>query len=290
MATRAKSDYSSPVEPAIARIDRLPHLGAHRVREHIVGHAIGESFGLRLLGDRERDMERDLTQFRRAAAANWRPGRAWPATTRRSCARRQETFHRKCGAPRRRSRRDRCRDRHRRCWSDRRGRVLPLRLIGGNGLPVPMTARPSVQAIKILRRRLAALGRIGQEKDHRPAHVFRHARTMASEKAPGWPDVPISTVGCALATTSASPIRPGDASFQSRRHGRGFARTALETAAARPCLRPAGLRGRRDRSGCGPPLRSSPHRPWRAATSAQMPVPAEPAPSTAMRCWSAARP
>ncbi len=45
------------------------------------------------------------------------------------------------------------------------------------------------------------------------------ARTTASWKAWGWPDVPMSTVGRALATTSPRPIRSGDAKVQRRQRG-----------------------------------------------------------------------
>ena len=37
-----------------------------------------------------------------------------------------------------------------------------------------------------------------------------HRANHSSEKECAWPDVPMSTVGCALATTSASPIRSDD--------------------------------------------------------------------------------
>ena len=127
-------------------IKRLPHFRIDGGGKIFIGSCGSESLCGRLLGHRHRDVERDLSQLAPAAATDWRADRAARETVRQWCARPRGTCRRICGAPATRWRRDRCPDRHRRCWSGRPGSAWPSRTTGGNGLPVPMTARPSVQA------------------------------------------------------------------------------------------------------------------------------------------------
>ena len=54
----AKSRSALAAQPPIVCIDRIPHLGLDGGSNCLVGHGIGEAFGLRLSGDRERDLKR----------------------------------------------------------------------------------------------------------------------------------------------------------------------------------------------------------------------------------------
>ena len=121
------------------------------------------------------------------------------------------------------------------------------------------------------------------ERSPAAARASPSSRTTASENACACPDVPISTVGCALPTTSARPIRSGR--FQ---RPRGDAIAALserapETAGNRSCPPSAGLPDQPDKSGRGHHSPLTPASTMARSNSAQIPVPAEPAPSTAMR-------
>ena len=61
-------------------------------------------------------------------------------------------------------------------------------------------------------------------------------RTMFSVNRPGWPETPISTVGAALATTSARPIWSGCSRRQSATAARACAKGSLEVEQARHSL------------------------------------------------------
>ena len=107
---------------------------------------------------------------------------------------------------------------------------------GGNGLPVPITARPSVQAMTSGGRRLGARGRVRQREDHRPLTDAAIVRTTFSGNAPGWPETPISTVGLALRTTSPRPIRLSCSSVQPATALRGCAKGSWKEQKARHAL------------------------------------------------------
>src|SRR5581483_3343731 len=88
-------------------------------------------------------------------------------------------------------------------------------MIGGNGLPTPINARPSVQASILAG--VASSREVGFESGKITGRLLHSAiaRTIGSEKAPAWPETPIRTVGFALRTTSSSPILSGWLTFQS---------------------------------------------------------------------------
>ena len=75
---------------------------------------------------------------------------------------------------------------------------LAIALHGGNGLPVPMTARASVQSS--ICAGVASLRSVGFESGKMIGRAVRLAisRTIFSVKAFGWPDVPIKLLCRAL--------------------------------------------------------------------------------------------
>ena len=138
--------------------------------------------------------------------------------------------------------------------------------------------------IKIVRRRLGALGRIRQREDDRPAHVLSHRAYGRLRKSAGLPGRADQhrwmRVGDDVGKpdpVGASSVPCGDliATLRERR---------LERIAGRSCLRPAGLGGRPDRKRPRASTSLRPASTMARSTRAQMPVPAEPAPSTATRC------
>src|SRR6266699_6645979 len=85
----------------------------------------------------------------------------------------------------------------------------PFFRTGGKGLPVPITARPSVQARRSLG--VASDRDVGLDKGKMIGCCVNSAtvRTTRSGKAPGWPDTPISTVRTRVARDiqQSDPIR-----------------------------------------------------------------------------------
>ena len=79
---------------------------------------------------------------------------------------------------------------------------------GGNGLPVATRARPSVQRSRSSGS--ASHLEVGFDSGRMIGRSTWAAmsRTIGSENAPAWVEVPIRTVGAACATTSASPMTP----------------------------------------------------------------------------------
>ena len=80
------------------------------------------------------------------------------------------------------------------------------------------------------------------------------ARTMGSEKACGWPDVPMSTVGRALATTSGNPIGSSDDRYHSAMRSHFLRKKSPETAAALSYPQSTNPAGQRDRTGFARPF------------------------------------
>ena len=53
----ANAGRALAAQAPISRVERLPHFGAKGGRKGLVRRRLGETFSLRLLADRERDME-----------------------------------------------------------------------------------------------------------------------------------------------------------------------------------------------------------------------------------------
>ena len=155
-----------------------------------------------------------------------------------------------------------------------------------NGLPVAISARPSVQRRRSIGR--ASVFAVGFESGRMigrgvPAAI---ARIIGSVNVPGTPVVPTRTVGCHAATTAAgSPASArsspcGRASTWPAARARRFVGwRSSRRSWTRPCVSSrASMAGT---SASGMPASTS-----AARTSRAIPMPAAPAPTSRMRCAS----
>ena len=163
--------------------------------------------------------------------------------------------------------------------------VIPLCVTGVNGLPVTINARPSVHAIRSAA--VASARDAGLESGKMMGRSVCRAmsRTIASVKAPGAPDAPISMVGRTRRITSAKaiPFAPSSC-FQALDFRRLAGIGSLII--AQPVAEVVGeqsVDGPRTRTAWSHPRWTSPHRIMASRSWSAMPMPAMPAPKMTTR-------
>ena len=195
------SDLSALRAPAAAAVARLPPACGDLAVEVLGGAGGDQAFGLGLGGDGLGDAARDAERSARGgeAAARWGPLWAGERSARaRAAARNIASVTRRAPEaitpwPRPGRCKSYCTGR-----SEASARRMDRR---PNGLPVATRARPSVQASRSAG--VASLREVGFESGKIAGRSTCRAmvRTTSSVNVPGWPEVPIRTVGRACSTT-----------------------------------------------------------------------------------------